>query len=181
MRGGVLCYMFGAYSETRAIHFESDGGVKVYPQTQTNRNDNSTIVKIEDHGLILLLFVIIGQITASFLVVRIPIQRSAETLPSGTYGTMAGSDAAFTPPIGQNASGKTWHTIAIWTISLMAVTTFCSSNYLVFLKEEDRSDLDMIREKDAGRLEVKLRKWHHNTRRALLRIKASPWHKRGRD
>jgi hypothetical protein len=152
------------------------GWGKVLSQTQINRNDNSTIVKTQDHGLILLLFVIVGQITASFLVVRIPIQRSAETLPSGTYGTTIGSDAAFTAPIGQNASGKTWHTIAIWTISLMAVTTFCSSNYFVFLKEEDRSDLDMIREKDVERLKVKLRKWHRKTRRALLRIKASFWH-----
>jgi hypothetical protein len=58
----------------------------------------------------------------------------------------------------------------------MAVTTFCSSNYLVLLKEEDRSDLDMIREKDVERLRVRFRKWHHETRRALLRIKASFWH-----
>lgn len=127
-------------------------------------------MKIEDYGLILLLFVIGGQIINSFLVVRIPIQLSGSALPNQIYRVIADSALTLNASSIQNASVKTWHMVETWIVSLLPIATVGSFNYLIFLKAEDRSDVDIIKEKDVERLNAKLRKWGHKMRRILSQI-----------
>jgi hypothetical protein len=132
-------------------------------------------VKIEDFGLILLLFAIGGQVISSFLVIRIPFQGSNKTLSNQIYSAIAGSGVTLNASTTQNTSGKTWHTVEIWGFSVVTEVTVSSSNYLIFLKAEDRSDFDtdIIKEEVVERLNTKLGKLRNKIRRVLSRIEVS--------
>jgi hypothetical protein len=142
--------------------------------------------KIGDCGIILLLLVIAGQIIATFLVVRISITNRISTVLNLTLIATAGSGAV-------NVDGKTWHDAESWTINLQTTgvdgkswhdveswttnvttteVTSGSSNYLIALKEEDKSDLDDedIKRKDVERLNAKLRKMRRKIKRIFQEL-----------
>jgi hypothetical protein len=130
------------------------------------------ITSVTDAGLVLLLFVIFGQIAASFLVIRITVHISPNSLKiEGNAMNMVSYIAITENPIEQNPSGKTWHNVESWVILLIAVIILSSFNYLVFLREEDRNNLDEIKKEDIGRFMAKLEKWRRKIGRMFLQIK----------
>lgn len=127
-------------------------------------------MRIQDLGIILLLFVIVGQIVAEFLVIRISTQQNVTTFIIKTYLTTAASNE-IANVTNDGTNGKEWHDVETLTFTIETVRTASSPpDYLICMNRDPEDG--KINHKDAKRLSTILRRWRCRMKKILNRIEA---------